>query len=394
MFSTSRCWKYPDGLDAGMGVAMARLTRAEQQARTRAAVLAAATEEFAEHGYADAKVDRIAERAELTRGAVYSNFPGKRALYLAVLLGMVEVEPNAVGGAPAPAPPRSAAAALGAFARVWLARLPLAGDTPAGGRLQLRSLAGVLDDEPVRTALAQVNRLEALLLARALEAHLPGRARPARRVRLAELVLTLLHGAGQLAEAAPGFGDPFDVVRACEQLAGIDLGDSWAPPHLPFVSPARPCQDLWAPPAGLADQLSGDRVGLDADGVVVLLGAGRLEAAEEAVRAARPGDQVTVAVLTADPAEVGQLVRLRIGDHAGCLRRVFGPGAWPGLRLVLDDRFLVAGAAGLPDADDATEAAVRVRDGRIVARAEGRGAAHAAAAAGAAGSTRPGGTGP
>ena len=361
---------------------MARLTRVEQQQRTRAAVLAAAREEFAEHGYADAKVDRIAERAELTRGAVYSNFPSKRALYLAVLVSMVDVEPNAVAEAPAPAPPWSAAAALGAFARVWLERLPLTGDTPAGGRLQLRSLAGVLDDEPVRTALAQVNRLEALLLARALEAYLPRRATSARRVRLAELVLTLLHGAGQLAEAAPGFGDPFDVARACEQLAGVDLDDTWDPPHLPYVSPARPSQDPWAPPAGLADQLTGDQVGLDPDGVVALLGAGRLEAAEEAVRVALPGDQVTVAVLTGDPAEVGQLVRLRIGDLAGCLRRVFGPGAWPGLRLVLDDRLLVAGAAGLAAAGDATEAAVRIRDGRIVARADGRGAAFAAAAAG------------
>jgi len=372
---------------------MVRLTRMEQQERTRAAVLAAAREEFAEHGYAEAKVDRIAERAELTRGAVYSNFPSKRALYLAVLVGMAEVEPNAAG-APPPMPPGSAGAALEAFARVWLERLPLAGDTPAGGRLQLRSLAGVVDDEPARTALAQVTRLEALLLALALEGHLPRRARPGRRVRLAELVLTLLHGSGQLAEAAPGFGDPFDVAHACERLAGIDLGDTWDPPHLPYVSPARPCQDPWTPPAGLADQLTGGQVGLDSDGVVVLLGAGRLEAAEEAVRAARPGDQVTVAALTSDPAEVGQLVRLRIGDLAGCLRRVFGPGAWPGLRIVLDDRTVVAGAVGLPDAGDATEAAVRIRDGRIVARAEGRGAAFAAATAGAAGSTRFRGTGP
>jgi AcrR family transcriptional regulator len=71
------------------GSAMVRLTRAQQQERTRAAVLAAARQEFTEHGYVDAKVDRIAERAELTRGAVYSNFPSKRALYLAVLFDLV-----------------------------------------------------------------------------------------------------------------------------------------------------------------------------------------------------------------------------------------------------------------------------------------------------------------
>ena len=372
---------------------MARLTRTQQQERTRAAVLAAAGEEFTEHGYLDARIDRIAERAELTRGAVYSNFPSKRALYLAVLVGMADA--TEAGQAPSSwSPPPSEAAALGAFARVWLERLPLVGDTPAGGRLQLRSLAGAVDDQPGRTALAEVTRLEALLLALALEGYGSRRATPVRRVRLAELVLTLLHGSGHLAETAPGFGDPFDVARACEQLAGADLADTWDPPHLPFVAPARPCRDAWTPPTGLPDQLTGRQVDLGHDGVLVLLGTGRLGAAEEAVRAARPGDQVTVAVLTADPAEVGRLVRLRIGDLTGCLRRVLGPGPWPGLQLVLDDRSLTAAAAGLPDAGDATEAAVRIRDGRIVARAEGRGAGFAAADAGAPDTPRPRRAGP
>src|SRR4051812_8292598 len=170
---------------------MVRLTRPEQQARTRAAVLTAARAEFAEHGYADAKVDRIAERAELTRGAVYSNFPGKRALYLAVLVDSVERHTDAAPARSSPGP----AEALGAFARVWLERLPLSGDTSAAGRLPSRSLAGVFDDEPGRTALAQVTRLEALLLALALESRVPPRTEPVRRVRLAELVLTLLSGA-------------------------------------------------------------------------------------------------------------------------------------------------------------------------------------------------------
>jgi AcrR family transcriptional regulator len=370
---------------------MARLTRAQQQERTRAAVLAAAWEEFAEHGYAEAKVDRIAERAELTRGAVYSNFPSKRALYLAVLVDLVERDGTGSGHAAAAAGP---AEALGAFARAWLERLPLVDDTPAGGHLQLRSLAGVVDDGPARTALAQVTRLEALLLALALESREPRPRGRGRRVRLAELVLTLLNGSGHLAERAPGFGDPFDVAHACEHLAGIDLADTWDPPHLPYVAPARPCRDPWAPPAGLVDQLTGRTVGFDTGGVVAVLGTSRLEAAEEAVRAAHPGDRVTVAVVTGDPAEIGRLVRLRIGDLTRCLRRSFAPDAWPRLHLVLDDPAGLASAIGLPGADDATEAAVRIRDGRIVARAEGRGAAHAAAAAGAADSPPPRGTGP
>src|SRR5690242_5142318 len=120
---------------------MVRLTRAQQQERTRASVLAAAKAEFTEHGYALAKIDRIAERAELTRGAVYSNFPSKRALYLAVLIDLVESVREE-----APTPPASLEDALENFARVWLERLPLGGSA-WGGRLQLRSLDGVLDDE-------------------------------------------------------------------------------------------------------------------------------------------------------------------------------------------------------------------------------------------------------
>src|SRR3954466_14934522 len=106
---------------------VARLNRAQQQ----------------EHGYVEAKIDRIAEQADLTRGAVYSNFTGKRALYLAVLAD--DAERARSGAAPPPRSPGSVDGALGAFARAWLERLPLVGDSPASGHLQLRSLAGVLD---------------------------------------------------------------------------------------------------------------------------------------------------------------------------------------------------------------------------------------------------------
>lgn len=99
---------------------MAGLSRAETQVRNRAKVLSAARDEFARRGFRDAKIDVIAERAELTRGAVYSNFPGKRALYFAVLADLAE-------HAPRPATPPShpsASDALAAFARAWVARLP------------------------------------------------------------------------------------------------------------------------------------------------------------------------------------------------------------------------------------------------------------------------------
>ena len=354
---------------------MARLTRAQQQDRTRAAVMAAARVEFSQRGYVEAKVDRIAERAELTRGAVYANFPSKRAMYLAVQVDMVERRSIGV------VPPLATADALEAFARVWLERLPLAGDASTVGHLHPHSLTGVFDDAPARAALAQIGRLEALLLARALEADSPPRTPPARQVRLAELVLTMLNGAAGLAETAPGFGDPFDVARACQHLAGLELTDVWDPPHLPFVSPATPADDPWTPPAGLLDVLGSGPVDLGADGVIAALGTHRLGAAEEAVRASRPGELVTLVVVTRDPAEMGRLVRLRLSDIAWCLRQVFTRASWAPLRLVVDEHAVIATALGVPDVSDATEAAVRIQDGTIVATAIGRGAVHAAATA-------------
>lgn len=359
---------------------MARLTRAQQQERTRAAVLAAARAEFEAHGFAESKVDAIAERADLTRGAVYSNFPSKRALYLAVLVDEVE---RSSRRPPASTEPASPAEALGSFARVWLERLPLAGDSQASGHLQLRSLAGAADDEAARTALAQVARCEALLLGLALESYRPQRRRHRRMVRLSELALTLLKGAGHLAGSAPGFGDPFDVKRACEHLAALDLDDAWDPPHLAFAVPAEPADDAWTAADELPDLVGGRPVRLDRDGVVAFLGSARLEAAEEAVRAARRGDEVTVIVRTGNPAEIGRLVQLRIADIAACLRRALPPRALPALRIVVEPDGPSPSEVGLPDRGDATEAAVLVRSGRVVARAAGRGAAHSVAAAGA-----------
>ncbi|WP_052852648.1 TetR family transcriptional regulator [Streptomyces avicenniae] len=356
---------------------MARLTRAQQQRRTRAAVLVAAGAEFAERGYAEAKIDRIAERADLTRGAVYSNFTGKRALYLAVLADDAE---RARDAAEAPAAsPATAGQALGAFARVWLERLPLSGDEPGSGRLRLRSLSGVLDTAPTRAALAELVRFEALLLALALESR---RAARRRMVRPAELALALLDGAAWRAENAPGTGDPFDLTRAAEHLADIALSDDEAAAHLPFVAPARTADDPWAPPRGLTDEITGRAVDPAEDGVVVVLGVGRLSAAEDAVRSAAPRDALTFVVVTDDAAEAGRLARLRVADLTGCLRRVFAAGELPRPRVVFDEEGAVSSALGLPPGGDLTEAAVRVRAGVVVARADGRGAGHAAAVSG------------
>jgi AcrR family transcriptional regulator len=53
--------------------------------RTRAELLAVATEVFAESGYSGARVDLIAERTRTTKRMIYYYFGGKEGLYMAVL---------------------------------------------------------------------------------------------------------------------------------------------------------------------------------------------------------------------------------------------------------------------------------------------------------------------
>jgi AcrR family transcriptional regulator len=64
---------------------MARLTRTERRRQTRARLLDAAGQVFARRGFHAATVDEVADAAGYTKGAVYSNFASKDALFLALL---------------------------------------------------------------------------------------------------------------------------------------------------------------------------------------------------------------------------------------------------------------------------------------------------------------------
>lgn len=66
--------------DSGHG----RRTQAQRRASTRAALLGAAHELFAERGFAGAAREEVVERAGVTRGALYHHFDSKAALFQAV----------------------------------------------------------------------------------------------------------------------------------------------------------------------------------------------------------------------------------------------------------------------------------------------------------------------
>jgi AcrR family transcriptional regulator len=62
-----------------------RLTRQEQQARTRSRLMDAASKVFSCKGMQQASVDEVAQEAGYTKGAFYANFKSKEELFLAIL---------------------------------------------------------------------------------------------------------------------------------------------------------------------------------------------------------------------------------------------------------------------------------------------------------------------
>jgi hypothetical protein len=181
------------------------------------------------------------------------------------------------------------------------------------------------------------------------------------------------HRAGQ--SVAAGLHSHLRIVHGGVRDGSADVVLVYRPPSTP---PARPDNEPWTPPPAI-DAVSGQPARLAEDGVVAILGLNRLAAAEDAVRAAQPGGQVTAVLVTGDPSELAPLARLVVAELCGCLRQAFPPSAWPRLQVVHDESGMLAAAAGVTEVSDGIEAAVRIEAGRIVARADGFGACHAAA---------------
>ncbi|WP_040691354.1 TetR/AcrR family transcriptional regulator, partial [Nocardia vinacea] len=257
---------------------MVRLTRAQQQDATRRKVLAAAKSEFAQRGFRGATVDGIAERADMTRGAVYSNFPGKRALYLAVLAHEAEQAPAPAGGAKAGTP----AAALSAFASTWLEQLPRSSQYEYSEDEQFTSPAlsvdfvpEVLMSEQIRRPFAQLLALDALLLAVSLRAISQPTSAPLEGfIASAESVLTILYGTTQLSYVAPEFTDPARAIALCEQVALLGGVKTPSPPS-PTDARITRVDEPWEPPSCI-DRVRADSARLDGDGLIAVIGMHRI----------------------------------------------------------------------------------------------------------------------
>ena len=129
-------------------MATARLTRAEQQAQTRAALLDAAQRVFVERGFVGASVEAITEAAGFTRGAFYSNFSSKAQLFAELLQDRVYKNYRAMAADAGQGEPRTLRETGEHLARIqadaegsWLFRLWLELLAHAGRDEQFRELA-------------------------------------------------------------------------------------------------------------------------------------------------------------------------------------------------------------------------------------------------------------
>ena len=79
---------HPEGetpLDAPAATRAGAPERTRDADRTRAEILAVATAEFADRGYAGARINEIADKTSTTKRMIYYYFGGKERLYIAVL---------------------------------------------------------------------------------------------------------------------------------------------------------------------------------------------------------------------------------------------------------------------------------------------------------------------
>ena len=102
------------------------MTRATERAQaTRQRFLAVATRLFAERGYEGTSIEAILEETGASRGSLYHHFPGKDALFEAVLIRLLEDTGQQTILAADGAPDSVAAMQAGCRAWVRLARDPV-----------------------------------------------------------------------------------------------------------------------------------------------------------------------------------------------------------------------------------------------------------------------------
>jgi TetR/AcrR family transcriptional regulator len=199
---------------------------------TRRRLLDAATSAFAEHGFAGARVDDIAERAGVNKRMIYAYYGDKEGLYGAVLSSRLAAPvASFTATADAADPRRALEQVVRGYFRLLaedreLARL-LAWDMLSGGARPRDIL--------VDSAAPALDIVTGLVRRAVATGSLPARPEP-EVFRTAVIALglgySLQHAAMEAARARSGgrFSDEALVDYACRLLLGDDAGSGAAPP--------------------------------------------------------------------------------------------------------------------------------------------------------------------
>jgi AcrR family transcriptional regulator len=168
-----------------------RLTRREQQARTRSKLMGAASKVFSCKGMQQGSIDEVAQEAGYTKGAFYANFKSKEELFLAMLdehFGerIAEVERAFASDE---SPPEQARHAAAEFARATRA-------DPEHDRLFLEFASYALQDptfrEELLTRFATLRSRMAEIYERRMEAY--GIEPPVPTDRIVRMVIAMADG--------------------------------------------------------------------------------------------------------------------------------------------------------------------------------------------------------
>jgi len=127
---------------------MARIPREESE-RVQAAIIVAAVEEMAQHGYAGLRIPLVAKRIGKTQGAVYGRFIDKQALALAAVESIRDKVflPRMADLLKATEPP------LGRLAKISAITAGIAREHPAGQRMVARLVTELASEQtPVAIA--------------------------------------------------------------------------------------------------------------------------------------------------------------------------------------------------------------------------------------------------
>lgn len=175
---------------------VARKTRAESQAETRAQLIATARQMFFRDGYHPTSLEKVADAAGYSKGAVYSNFRNKDELCTAVLDGVREERLGEVLGMLAQPDTPARIEAL----RDWAERV--IGD-PGWTTLEVEFAAHARPNDELRTQLsARLDGILEMLTAAVESADTADLKMPGRETATAMLALGV--GLGLLRSIDPG----------------------------------------------------------------------------------------------------------------------------------------------------------------------------------------------